>query len=194
MKNQIDQGIKCTFCGKKNNVVKQMLTSKKGNICYDCIEFAYNVIHNKIPETTNINLKEVVPKQTQTMPYVCYFDGSSKGNPGAGNCGFAVLVDGKLLKKDSKPLGHSTNNEAEYHGLIFLLDYLISISASNVQINGDSLLVVNQISGKWKVKSKTLRPLHQDVNVLLAKISNWSLQWIPREENSIADNLAQNGM
>lgn len=191
---------KCSFCGRDQKDVDSIVASGTGtNICSDCTKLAYEIVMavEKGETVSNRLMKpvtmEVLPTAKNDAIYKCYFDGSSKGNPGEANCGFVVLENGKVIYKDTKPLGIATNNVAEYHGLLSLVDYLVSVKAKNVQILGDSQLVIKQTKGEWRVKSVDLKPLNQNVKTLLAMIPKWDLQWIPREQNTIADQLAQKG-
>jgi len=134
------------------------------------------------------------------MNYKGYFDGSSKGNPGLAQCGWAILdsqdniIDHESTTADKK----RTNNYAEYMGLITLFKYLITADEIvNIEIFGDSALVINQVNKKWKCKSPNLKPLWMNAVKLfeyLATFKYIKLTWVPREQNTIADSLAQKGI
>jgi ribonuclease HI len=120
-----------------------------------------------------------------------YFDGASRGNPGEAGAG-ACIVDfgkGQILWKESKYLGKRTNNEAEYEALILLLRELLNRKLYNCVVKGDSKLVVNQMLGNWKIREPRLLPLAEEALFLIDK-TKARLQWIPRQENSLADNLS----
>lgn len=120
-----------------------------------------------------------------------YFDGASRGNPGEAGAG-ACIVDfykGQVLWKESKYLGKRTNNEAEYEALILLLRELLQRKLFNCVVKGDSKLVVNQMLGEWKVREPRLLPLAEEAKLLIEK-TRARLQWIPRQENSLADSLS----
>lgn len=125
---------------------------------------------------------------------VIYSDGGARGNPGPAACAFIVQdLNGKLLHKDSKYLGETTNNFAEYQGAILALTQTLE---NEKDIEGvinfymDSELVVKQINGQYKVKEPTLQKLHKEVKELLNKISlEVVFKNIPREKNKIADSL-----
>ena len=134
------------------------------------------------------------------MNYKGYFDGSSKGNPGPAQCGWAVLDDhDNIVDHDSRKAGEDrTNNVAEYMGIIELFKYLITSSDINtIEIFGDSKLVIEQIKGNWRCKSENIKPyfIHATkLFVYLSSFKNITLTWVPRAQNTIADKLAQEGV
>jgi ribonuclease HI len=96
---------------------------------------------------------------------------------------------GKIIWKRAKYLGVKTNNEAEYAALICLLEGAREKSVFEVEIRGDSKLVVSQINRKWKINYPHLRKLASRVWKLMDGM-NVRLVWVPREENTIADALS----
>jgi len=132
--------------------------------------------------------------------YKGYFDGSSKGNPGPAQCGWAVLDDhDNIVDHDSRKAGEDrTNNVAEYMGIIELFKYLITSSNINtIEIFGDSKLIIEQIKGNWRCKSENIKPyfIHATkLFVYLSSFKNITLTWVPRAQNTIADKLAQEGV
>lgn len=133
--------------------------------------------------------------QKEPKEYMAYFDGSSKGNPGPSRVGY-IIVDksGEVVDSNSVDIGHGTNNEAEYQALVTLLGKLRDLKVQNVLIRGDSKLVVNQLTKGWKVKAGNLKPFAKEARELLNNNPNWKLKWVPREENELADQLAQKGV
>lgn len=134
------------------------------------------------------------------MNYKGYFDGSSKGNPGIAQCGWAILdsKDNVINHKHRTAKEPRTNNYAEYVGLIELLKH---IEANNmiteIEIFGDSKLVIEQTKGNWKCKSPNLKSVYNEavrLYILLNSNRKITLTWIPREKNTIADSLAQKGI
>ncbi|MDD2453202.1 ribonuclease HI family protein [Aminivibrio sp.] len=118
-----------------------------------------------------------------------HFDGASRGNPGEAGAGAVLLKeDGTPLWECAQPLGKRTNNEAEYLALILLLEEAERRSIA-ADIRGDSQLVVNQVTGKWKINEPRLRQL-ADRAVDLLKKTKSTLAWVPREENTAADRLS----
>lgn len=131
-----------------------------------------------------------------TRPYLIRFDGGSRGNPGIAGCGYIIYKpDGTLHLRGACFVGHhETNNVAEYSGLLRALEAIsIDDTITNIQIEGDSLLVVNQLNGEWKVKAKNLQGVFDSVCTLLKKF-DYTIRHIPRKDNYEADHLANVAM
>ncbi len=97
---------------------------------------------------------------------------------------------GIILEKCGNYLGLTTNNQAEYQGLIAGIKWVVeNHPTAELEIKMDSLLIVNQVRGLYKVKSSELLPRFQEVRALLSKLSNWSISHTYREGNSLADSL-----
>ena len=123
-----------------------------------------------------------------------FVDGGSRGNPGPAAIGFLIRdSSGKIVYQQGKYIGKTTNNVAEYQAVIEALKWLasnIKPPASNIQFFLDSKLVVNQLNGLFKVKETKMRDLVIKVRQLEKELGgNVSYQLIPREKNSLADNL-----
>lgn len=117
-----------------------------------------------------------------------YADGGSRGNPGPSASGY-VLIDEEdnVFKKSGVYLGITTNNQAEYQSLKFGLEEAIKLGVSEVDVFMDSLLVVNQLKGKFKVKNRDLWPIHEDIKKIAANFKRISYSHVPRELNKLAD-------
>lgn len=116
-----------------------------------------------------------------------FVDGSSLGNPGLMRVAFVVLVNGRRVYEEMEELGEGTNNEAEYYALSKALNWLKSNSIFGARIYMDSILVVKQVKGLFKVKAKNLRDLNVKCKKLLLETSS-ILEYIPRESN-LADSI-----
>ena len=126
---------------------------------------------------------------------VMYADGGSRGNPGPAGYGSVVLApDGTVLAERAAALGRATNNVAEYSGLIAGLEAARDLGASVVHVRMDSKLVVEQMSGRWRVKHPDMKPLARAAAVLVTIFDRVDFQWVPRAENSHADRLANEAM
>ncbi|MEV4057860.1 bifunctional RNase H/acid phosphatase [Amycolatopsis sp. NPDC049688] len=122
-------------------------------------------------------------------------DGGSRGNPGPAGYGAVVKdSDGEVLAERKESLGVVTNNVAEYRGLIAGLTAAAELGASTVDVRMDSKLVVEQMSGRWKIKHPDMQPLAEQAKGLAAGFSRVKYEWIPRAENSHADRLANEAM
>nr|WP_063712526.1 bifunctional RNase H/acid phosphatase [Nocardia concava] len=123
-------------------------------------------------------------------------DGGSRGNPGPAGYG-AVVYDAdhvRVLAERREYLGVTTNNVAEYRGLIAGLEAAAELGAREVAVRMDSKLVVEQMSGRWKVKHESMIPLADRARRLVAGFDRVSFTWIPRKENKHADKLANEAM
>ena len=119
-----------------------------------------------------------------------YADGGARGNPGPAGSG-AVLLDenGTVIAELMRSLGHATNNVAEYTALIIGLEEALRRGIDDLDIRMDSLLVVQQMKGVWKIKHPGLRPLALRAGELLARIPKRTIEHVPRELNFLADAL-----
>ena len=120
-----------------------------------------------------------------------FTDGVARGNPGDG--GFGVIIkgrDGNLMEEIGGYLGVTTNNFAEYSGLVAALKASLKYQAAHIEIYSDSQLVVRQLNGLYSVKSESLLPLHKEAKRLMSLLGNVAVFYIPREKNKEADALA----
>jgi probable phosphoglycerate mutase len=132
----------------------------------------------------------------QGLGVIVEADGGSRGNPGPAGYG-AVVKDaatGAVLAERREGLGVATNNVAEYTGLIAGLRAAAELGASTVDVRMDSKLVVEQMSGRWKIKHAALQPLALRARDLMAEFDRVRFEWIPRARNAHADRLANEAM
>jgi broad specificity phosphatase PhoE/ribonuclease HI len=123
-------------------------------------------------------------------------DGGSRGNPGPAGYG-AVVRDaetGEVLREVAAGIGVASNNVAEYRGLIAALQAALDVGADEVEARMDSLLVVNQMSGVWKVKHEAMKPLASEAAGLVRRFRSVRFRHVPRERNKHADRLANEAM
>ncbi|MCX4797793.1 bifunctional RNase H/acid phosphatase [Streptomyces sp. NBC_01242] len=139
---------------------------------------------------------------TQSRQLVIEADGGSRGNPGPAGYGAVVIdpVTGETLAEAAEYIGVATNNVAEYKGLIAglkaakaLLPDASADGALRVRVRMDSKLVVEQMSGRWKIKHPDMKPLAAEAARILPA-SAVTYEWIPREQNKHADRLANEAM
>jgi ribonuclease H / adenosylcobalamin/alpha-ribazole phosphatase len=123
-------------------------------------------------------------------------DGGSRGNPGPAGYGAVVLTEDRstVLAETKQAIGRATNNVAEYRGLIAGLDDAVKLGATNAAVFMDSKLVVEQMSGRWKVKHPDLIELHAQARKLALRFERISYAWVPRARNAHADRLANEAM
>ncbi len=123
--------------------------------------------------------------------FVLYADGASRGNPGPASIG-AVLYDptGTVVAEVSETIGETTNNVAEYRAVIAGLEAAVEMGVERLQVRLDSLLLVRQIRGEYRVKAPGLKPLHRRAAALAARFPGFSIEHVRREANTVADALA----
>jgi probable phosphoglycerate mutase len=126
---------------------------------------------------------------------VAYIDGGARGNPGP--AGFGVRIehpDGSLIEEFAESIGTATNNVAEYRGLLAALEWAKRGGKREVHVRSDSLLLVQQMLGNYKVKNAGLQPLHAKARRLAAEIGNVTFEHVGRASNAHADRLANAAM
>jgi ribonuclease H / adenosylcobalamin/alpha-ribazole phosphatase len=124
-------------------------------------------------------------------------DGGSRGNPGPAGYGALVkdAVTGQVVAEVAEALGRTTNNVAEYRGLIAGLRAAAAVSrAASIEVRMDSKLVVEQMSGRWKIKHPDMIPLAREARDVATGFSSVRYTWVPRARNTRADRLANEAM
>jgi len=126
---------------------------------------------------------------------IAYADGASRGNPGPASFGVVVYDEtGTELHRASRALGRATNNQAEYQGAIAALEAALGLGAREVELRMDSELVVRQITGRYRVRNPGLLPLYKRMLDLRSRFERVTLQHVPREQNRVADSLANEAL
>ena len=124
-----------------------------------------------------------------------YTDGGARGNPGPAGYGVHILdADENTLAELVGPLGHATNNVAEYSGLIAALQWAVDHGHQRVRVRMDSELVIKQMRGEYKVRHATMQELHADAKRLIAKLERVTFEHVRREQNKVADGLSNQAM
>ena len=126
---------------------------------------------------------------------IAYIDGGARGNPGP--AGFGVRIehaDGTLVEEFSAAIGHATNNVAEYRGLLAALEWAKAHGHHELHVRSDSLLLVQQMLGNYKVKNAGLQPLHAKARLLANEIGRVTFEHVGRANNAHADRLANAAM
>ena len=117
-------------------------------------------------------------------------DGGARGNPGPAAIGAVVQsADGELIEERGERIGVATNNVAEYRALLLGIELATERGADEVELVGDSELIVRQVKGEYKVKDSTLRELHGEVKRALRPFEQWTIRHVRREQNAEADRL-----
>ena len=135
------------------------------------------------------------PATSSKAPVTAHCDGGSRGNPGPAGYGAQITAaDGTVLAELSEYLGKTTNNVAEYSGLLGVLAWALQTGTANVRVVSDSELMVKQIQGRYKVNSPDLRPLFEEAKRRIAKLDSFQITHALRHKNKDADRLANDAM
>jgi ribonuclease HI len=129
------------------------------------------------------------------MKLIAYTDGASFGNPGSSGIGVVVQdSDGKVLKAYCENIGQGTNNRAEYMALLKSIDLAEELGADELEVRSDSLLVVSQVNGLYKIKNLDIKSFVVQLHDKIKKANlKFRIVHIPRELNKPADRLSKKG-
>ena len=122
-------------------------------------------------------------------------DGGARGNPGPAAIGVVVRgPDGEVLEELGERIGRATNNVAEYRALLRGIELAAAHGAGELELIGDSELVVRQIEGRYKVKDAGMKELHAEAKRALGSFEDWSIRHVRRAENADADRLVNQAL
>ena len=122
-------------------------------------------------------------------------DGGSRGNPGPAGYGVRIVDGvGQLVDELYESIGVATNNVAEYSGLLAALSYAVDHGCQDITIRSDSLLLVCQMKGEYRVKNARLKTLHAEARQLVSRLGRVRFVHVKREQNAEADALANRAM
>jgi probable phosphoglycerate mutase len=133
------------------------------------------------------------------MDLVIYTDGASRGNPGEASYGYIIYArGGEILRQEGKVLGITTNNVAEYTGVLAAYQYIAKKWAKEdllkIELRADSRLVIEQLAGRFKIKSPHLLEIFKKIKQIEAQLGVITYKHVPRAENFIADRLANQAL
>lgn len=129
------------------------------------------------------------------MKLVVNVDGGARGNPGPAAIGAVIQkASGDVLEERGERIGEATNNVAEYRALLLGIARATELGATELELIGDSELVVRQVKGEYKVKDATMRKLHTEVKRALRPFESWSIRHVRREQNAAADSLVNEAL
>ncbi len=135
------------------------------------------------------------PRQDPSPEIVAHVDGGSRGNPGPAAYGVVIEgAGGAPVAKLSKFLGRATNNVAEYQGLLAALEYALEYHHPRLRVLTDSELMARQLEGRYKVKSRDLKPLFERARGMILRLEHFSIRHVPREKNAEADRLVNQAL
>jgi ribonuclease HI len=152
-----------------------------------------NPFHSSSPLGLEMSAK-IFSVPYPSCEYVLHFDGCSKGNPGPAGIGAVISKSGKEEWCGCQFIGKKTNNQSEYSALILGLKEALNRDIKQLQVYGDSLLVINQVTGQFKVKNIQLQELYKEAIDLIAKFDYIVFNHVYREFNKRADQLSNLGL
>jgi ribonuclease HI len=139
--------------------------------------------------------KTIIKPFIQNLEYKLFFDGCSKGNPGLAGAGAVIYMNDVEIWSGTSFVGkYATNNEAEYTGIILGLEKAIDLNIKSLLVKGDSQLVINQMTGKYKCKSDSLLYFYTKAKNLEKKFENIEYNHVLRHFNKRADELANKAL
>ena len=128
---------------------------------------------------------------SESIALVAYVDGACRGNPGPAGCAAVLMCDNEVILKAGKYLGESTNNRAEYHGLLLALTRASEFqNCRRLKVFTDSQLMARQINGRYKIKDAELQRLKKQADELIAGFDHFEIEDIRRNKNKDADEMA----
>ena len=129
------------------------------------------------------------------MKLIVNVDGGARGNPGPAAIGVVIRDgEGNVLQDLGETIGEATNNVAEYKALIRGIELARAMGADELDLRGDSELVVKQMLGQYKVKHPDMKPLHAEAKEALSGASSWTITHVRREQNAEADALVNQAL
>jgi len=121
-------------------------------------------------------------------------DGGARGNPGPAAIGVVLRDGNEVVEEVGEAIGEATNNVAEYRALLRGIELASAHGASDLELIGDSELVVRQVEGRYKVKNAGMKELHEAVKRALREFDSWSIRHVRRESNADADRLVNQAL
>ncbi len=140
-------------------------------------------------------MRALPPDRDPAVKVIVVCDGAARSNPGPAGIGAAVLTpEGEVLAEVAEGIGETTNNVAEYTAALEGLRRAAALGADEVELRSDSRLLVEQLSGRYRVKAAHLKPLHAAILSEARRIGRVEFRHVPREQNTHADRLANVGV
>lgn len=144
----------------------------------------------QLTDKTLATVKNNDDKNATSDAITIYSDGGSRGNPGPSAAGFVVLNNRQeVISEGGEYLGITTNNQAEYQGVRLGLEEAEKLGFKKVDFKLDSMLVVNQMKGFYKIKNRELWPIHERIRLLMTKFDRVTFTHVPRQFNQLADGM-----
>jgi len=177
--------------GNYNKYKYSLMSEFQQNELTDLTQLLMGIIQQEeITDQTFKTVKISGAKNTSNESITIFSDGGSRGNPGPSAAGY-VILDGsqQVIAQGGEYLGITTNNQAEYHGVRLGLEKAIELKFKRVDFKVDSMLVVNQMKGFYKIKNRELWPIHERIRELMKQFDKVTFNHVLREFNQLADGM-----
>ena len=157
----------------------------------DLTQLLLGIIHQEQLTDKSLTLNQAnEDKNTSSDRITIYSDGGSRGNPGPSAAGYVIIIGrDEVIAEGGEYLGITTNNQAEYHGVRLGLEKALELGYKKVDFKVDSMLVVNQMKGYYKIKNRELWPIHERIRLLMTQFDSVSFTHVNREFNQLADGM-----
>lgn len=155
----------------------------------DLTELLLGIVHQEtLTDATVSKIEQIDELNTTSSSITVFSDGGSRGNPGPSAAGFVIVNDRQeVVAEGGEYLGITTNNQAEYHGVRLGLEKAEELGYKNIDFKVDSMLVVNQMNGQYKIKNRELWPIHERIRALISKFDRVTFTHVNRQFNQLAD-------
>lgn len=157
----------------------------------DLTQLLLGIMHQEaITDESKQTVSDIVDENASDSTVMLFSDGGSRGNPGPSAAGFVIVNrQREQVGEGGAFLGITTSNQAEYQALLLGLQEVLRLGYTSVDVKLDSMLVVQQMKGAYKVKNRELWPIHERIRELLPKFTHVSFSHVPREYNQLADGM-----
>ena len=186
-----DENHSIRLSGNYSKYVWQTMSEVRQEVLTDLTQLLLGIIQQE--DITDQSIKNIsnndVPKATEKTVTI-FSDGGSRGNPGPSAAGFIIVNSQKqVIAEGGEYLGITTNNQAEYHGVRLGLQKAIELGFKQVDFKVDSMLVVNQLKGFYKIKNRELWPINERIRQLMKQFDHVTFTHVLREYNQLADGM-----
>lgn len=189
--NLSDQPLDIRLSGNYSKYKWHSLSSSQHSELTDLTQLLLGIIEqDEITDETVSVQKDNVDKKSTENTVTVFTDGGSRGNPGPSAAGF-VIVDASqnVVAEGGEFLGITTSSQAEYHGVRLGMEKALEMGYKSVQFKVDSMLIVNQMRGHYKIKNRELWPIHERIRQLMLEFDRVSFAHVPRGMNQLADGM-----
>ena len=157
----------------------------------DLMQLLLGIIQQEqLTDKTLATVKNNDEKNTPSDSITIFSDGGSRGNPGPSAAGFIILNNRQeVISEGGEYLGITTNNQAEYQGVRLGLEEAEKLGFKKIDFKVDSMMVVNQMKGFYKIKNRELWPIHERILLLMEKFDRVTFTHVPRQFNQLADGM-----